>query len=450
MTSKKTIEEKLEKLAQAISTDETLIENVMSRIDAKPVADSSIGPAQNIWRTIMKSPITKLAAAAVIIIACVIAFFLWRSTGSGIALADVLARLEQVKAVKYKTTFKVFGSDDPNELWSYSHHAYLISKEYGEVMTYNRHNPNGGEITESVSYSYPHQKRPEIKIDYISKTYEREETDGQDQDEPSERQEDSIYSLKDILHTEHESIGRSVIDGIEVEGFKMTANPDYSYTNYRYKGPRFLHGTDVEYETTLWVDVKTLLPVRIEYLTSDIDDPDENTRVFLQQVDDNFKWDITVDASEFEAPPIQEGYAIQDMFPELTNEENAIGGFKQCVELFGNYPERIDLTYLWAESEKGETIAALRLKEELKGFAGLERDNKKMDALKPIRFLNKLYAELVKKDSVYYGKTVTPRDTDKVLLRWKLDDDKYRVIFGDLNAETVTAEVMKELEMELQ
>ena len=37
---------------------------------------------------IMKSRITKLAAAAVIIIACGIGLSLWRTTGSGIALAD--------------------------------------------------------------------------------------------------------------------------------------------------------------------------------------------------------------------------------------------------------------------------------------------------------------------------------------------------------------------------
>jgi hypothetical protein len=47
---------------------------------------------------------------------------------------------------------------------------------------------------------------------------------------------------------------------------------------------------------------------------------------------------------------------------------------------------------------------------------------------------------------VYYGKTVIPKDADKVLLRWKLDDGQYRVIFGDLIAKTVMAEELAELE----
>ncbi len=35
-------------------------------------------------------------------------------------------------------------------------------------------------------------------------------------------------------------------------------------------------------------------------------------------------------------------------------------------------------------------------------------------------------------DASYYGQTVGPKDKDKVLLRWKLDDGRYEVIFGDL------------------
>jgi hypothetical protein len=46
-------------------------------------------------------------------------------------------------------------------------------------------------------------------------------------------------------------------------------------------------------------------------------------------------------------------------------------------------------------------------------------------------------------DAAYYGKTVGPKDKDKVLFRWKLGDGKYEVIFGDLRSETVTAERLR-------
>jgi hypothetical protein len=65
--------------------------------------------------------------------------------------------------------------------------------------------------------------------------------------------------------------------------------------------------------------------------------------------------------------------------------------------------------------------------------------------------LEKFYEDLVtnKKDPAYYGKTVTPKDVDKVLLRWKVSDSEYRVIFGDLHAETVSPEKLAELEKNL-
>jgi hypothetical protein len=37
----------------------------------------------------------------------------------------------------------------------------------------------------------------------------------------------------------------------------------------------------------------------------------------------------------------------------------------------------------------------------------------------------------------YFGATVQPGDSDAVLMRWKLDDGSFRVIYGDLRAETV-------------
>ena len=45
-----------------------------------------------------------------------------------------------------------------------------------------------------------------------------------------------------------------------------------------------------------------------------------------------------------------------------------------------------------------------------------------------------------------YGQTVGPDDAEAVLLRWKISDEKYRVIFGDLSTLDVTAEKLKELE----
>jgi tetratricopeptide (TPR) repeat protein len=47
---------------------------------------------------------------------------------------------------------------------------------------------------------------------------------------------------------------------------------------------------------------------------------------------------------------------------------------------------------------------------------------------------------------VYYGETIGPDDADAVLMRWKISDGLYRVVFGDLLTSDVTAEDLAKLE----
>jgi len=74
-----------------------------------------------------------------------------------------------------------------------------------------------------------------------------------------------------------------------------------------------------------------------------------------------------------------------------------------------------------------------------------------MDVATPMRYLSQFYRGLVddRKDAAYYGTTVAPKDPDKVLLRWRISDGEYRVIYGDLRAETVSPEKLAELEKAL-
>ena len=72
MTSKETVEEKLKNLAQSISPDDKLVENVMSRIDTKPFAHSrriEKLSAKLIARRLIMNRFTKFAVAAVLIAA---------------------------------------------------------------------------------------------------------------------------------------------------------------------------------------------------------------------------------------------------------------------------------------------------------------------------------------------------------------------------------------------
>ena len=387
----------------------------------------------NIRSIIMKSPITKFATAAIVAIACLIGLSLWRGTESGIALADVLAQIEKVKAVEFKGTWKTT-SGDPNNPYNIEQRVTsLDSREYGTKSICEALDPNGGWSPLSENYDLT-QEKIRIIIYPTNKIYMRQELKNASVEEIQAESfaRDPLRLLKEILKTKYESLGRSIVDGVEVEVFRIT-------------DPNCWEGKNPKTDIKLWVDVKTLLPVRYDLLTSSYDGEDWITHLLLY----DFQWDVSVDASEFEPPPIPDGYKIQDNFPDLANEEIAIQGLKQCVELLGNYPERIALSYLWSRVEKSETSAALRLKEELKGLTGFDRDQKKMGSLKPMRLLNKFYRERASNDSAYYGKTVTPKDADKVLMRWKVSDNEYRVIYGDLHTETVTQAKLAELEKAL-
>jgi len=406
---------------------------------------STIKRPHSIRIMIMKSPITKLAAAAVIIIAVFFGLPFFHGNSSGIVLADVLARIEQVKAFKCKGSFTMTGQMAPGKPYKFeTRWTDLISQEYGSKLNIETPDPNGGQIPYAEFYVSP-KKKTFIEIAHTAKKYVRAELD--DDDAQQRQKELSRYSdpgglLKEIMACKYENLGRSTIDGVDVEGFR-TIDPNLGWGGLGFK--------DQQVDVKVWVGVKTRLPVRYENLTSGLDQMGNTTsqRFVLR----DFQWDVSIAAAEFEPPPVPDGYAVLDNPPGLHDEETAIRGLKRCVELFGNYLETISdgagaMGAILSAFEKSETPTALRLKEEVKGLIEEERLNRVSSAGKPALRLTWFYVELVqgKKDPAYYGKTVTPKDADKVLMRWKVSDNEYRVIFGDLRAKTVTAEALAELE----
>jgi hypothetical protein len=394
---------------------------------------------------IMKSPITKLATAAVVIIACLIGLSLWRGTESGIALADVLARVEQVKAFRYKTSLQYWSTkatgEDPNKRYNFREQraTSLTSQEYGSKSKGIILDPNGGWSTFSEIYFLP-QKKTFIVIMPKGKNYWRRELDDagieQMQKQSVFSNTDPRTSLKGILKTKYESMGRATIDGIEVEGFRTT---DHNTTD-----------PNLWVDGKIWVDVKTRLPVQFENTLTSVEADQMGERQTMHIVTHDYQWDVVVDAAEFDLPVIPDDYTGTVIKWPAINEETAIQGLKVWVELLGKYPEEItdDGATVLPSAEKSETPAAMRLKEEIKGLTEDEINNKLVDFLMPIRGLGRFYFMLDqdKKDRAYYGDTVTPKDADKVLMRWKVSDSEYRVIYGDLHAETVTPEKLAELE----
>lgn len=164
MTAKENIEEKLQNLGSSIGSDDKLIENVMSRIEAEPDFGNSTTKTQNIWRIIMKSPLTKFAAAAIIIIAIItgVNHFGGSISLTTIAFADMAEAMKTEPWVYIK--INVLSTDairlaGPSEGWISFKSKINAGKMMDSRVTFENFN-------EHKSYNYDPNNRT-ITVDYM-------------------------------------------------------------------------------------------------------------------------------------------------------------------------------------------------------------------------------------------------------------------------------------------
>ncbi len=383
------------------------------------------------WRLTMRSPIAKLAVAAALILASLAALHLWRGTESGVALADVLAKVEQVQAYTYRMEAHSVGSrpSGPMEIEI----TVLVASEYGTRADRHIHmgDPNAGVDMHHRVYTLPKQNLT-VRLMPETKKYVRRELDDDWQ------QEDARSMIEKVLACQYEELGRSEIEGIEVEGFRTT-------------DPSYWGGLFKEVDVTIWVDVKRWLPVRLESVTSM--DGQVRTKSILY----DFQWDVPVAASEFEdVIPADFTAAADDMVPKpAKTEETAVEGLRLALHFNGAYPRDLAFTTLveaGAKIRAGLTPEAKKFMDELSEIASEdERNARYLQKFRPIQAIGLFHRKLSEeqKDPAYYGDVVTPGDPGHVLLRWKLSENEYRVIFADLHAETVAPEALAVLEAAL-
>jgi hypothetical protein len=156
-----------------------------------------------------------------------------------------------------------------------------------------------------------------------------------------------------------------------------------------------------------------------------------NTTDHTRIVSYDYQWDVPIDASEFE-PVIPDDYiVVTDPKTPTATEENAIQGLKAYADLSGDYPD----TLVWIALEG----LVERIKEKVKGLTEEEKAKRLRDIAQGLHETRRWFgqAKRASNRARYYGKTVTPKDADKVLMQWKVSDSEKRVIYGDLHTETV-------------
>jgi len=514
----------------------------------------------SIWRTIMKNPVTKIAVAAVIIIAVLIGTYYFGDSVNiaGTAYAEVVERLHNARTLTY------IGETTTGIEYMPSMTMEIAFKEPG----YMRMAMAGGYVSiidsiqgKCLTILPPKKQFIEIEMSNL-------------QNDPAQRNINVIEKLRSLPERADEQLGTREIDGRQVQGFRITEEglinsvwidmqtrelvlvemeflnaPGMSGTMsdfqfdvelddslFNLTPPDGYTRLDIQVDTdevseqslieflrmwTTWVKdgrfPPTLDPTKLakysmemvkngqfvnegqiseqelhekslkmtrglmfllkmpagsnwRYAGENVKFGDADTAIFWYRpegsqtyrviygdlnVKDVAQEDILVDKIDVEPVIPEEFTAIptEGMKMPGMSEEAALEGLKFFAEFIGQYPKKLNLMdlmqdFMVLKDSENLTDTGMKLQKEMNRMQKDERVKKAMEMMRPVQSLGMFYMTLIqdKKEPAYYGDTVTVQDVERVLMRWKISDDQYRVIFGDLSTLDVSTEKLAELE----
>ncbi|MHC4559354.1 MAG: hypothetical protein ACYS80_18840 [Planctomycetota bacterium] len=390
----------------------------------------SVRTEPNIWRIIMKSRISKLTAAAVIIIAVFFGLNIFNDS-SGVAWAEVVKRLEDIKTVAYKITTDIKSMPRTPEGYtthitqdvtlSYEQSAVRIDSSL-QVPSGTRKSHTYILFEESVLITVtPAQKKDRKVIISDEQMQKMEDEKG-----------DPVTLLKAMLEHDYTELGRKTIDGIEAWGIEVSDPKLGMKMGYFISGGMFDETT-----VQLWVDEKHELPIRINATGSS-----KEGQASMETVYDNFQWDIEIEPALLK-PEIPDDYELMTQGKWETGNEGQ---------------EIIDILRLFVEYADGKYPSSLKTMTVTKAIApalrkkfppGSPEPSKELLArFMKVDMVGMMYTALEKdgKNPAYYGDKVSAESPEAVLFRWKINDDTYRVVFGDLSTKDISTEKLVELE----
>ena len=410
------INELIKKLHLKASADlDKRVHDDISAALAESEKTESVQTEPNIWRIIMKSRISKLAAAAVIIIAVFLGVSVFNQSSS-VAWGEVLNNVERVNSFINRMKMTVQSSEGTND----AEMTFYRSTEYGTRRdTYVK-----GELLSKLYI--PAEGNEGIELVPRTKQYVKALFTDEQIREIAEKNDPREIVKEFMCCNQYTKIGQKTIDGIEVEGIEVD-NEKFGKTLFE-KG-----------KGRLWVAVDTDLPVLIE-----LEGTSAAGAVQISMTIDGFDWGPALQAADFE-PVIPSDYTLMAEVDLSGNVEAVIKGLRGFTKITeGKFPTNLDI--MTTSKEIKEALIALRQKQ---GISLDQQPTKEeMENILSIQGACLFYGKLVKenKDVAYYGNTITAQDVEKVLMRWKISDDKYRVIFGDLSTLDVSYEELTQLE----
>ena len=345
----------------------------------------------------MKSPITKLAAAAVIIIAVLIGIL--QLGGSTPAFADIVRPLLAARTATFKMTVDMEGSPHTTINGMYMEPGRMRQEmPHGRIMIIDQQQGT------MVSLIPPEKKAIILEMENVS--------------EEQKGKANMFHNIRDLIgKADDESvefIGEREIDGINAIGYHV-GNPNM--------------------EMTIWANAKTLLPVQIEYSMGKLMGT-EGTVIMS-----DFVFDVELDESLFEIP---DGYSTQTVPYDTSapEEEDFIQSLRLCSEAAGGkFPSDLNLKAIISEF--------YMVKMEKIGI-----DTKQSPDMSDPKFqeLMQIWTKVVRGISFalrlppesewnYAGKDAKFGDASTPIFWYRPEgSDTYRVIYGDLNVKDISQE----------
>jgi outer membrane lipoprotein-sorting protein len=367
--------------------------NLAGKISTKQPAELKI------WRTIMKSNITKFAAAAVIIIAVLIGVRYSGGSfdGTSVAWADVVEPILTAQTVVFNVVMSGEENGSTTRVMNMG-----TQRVRSEVLS-----TNGQTIQMIAIIDFDTSRvltlNPKQKIAALI-----------DLKDLPEKPENILEEMRNIITDLQndpdvliEQLGEQEIDGRIATVF---------------------HATGPDGELTIWADSQTALPIRIEQKGGQI-----------QFVCTDFQFDIEMDESQF-SMEIPEGYPTPPMVGEIPISEILGGTERDLVEFLRIYAESIlDGTFpedlspqVWTDDVKKNRNKFARLSKEQ------NMEGPPLEFARGWVFFRILKAE---NDWRYVGNGVKLGDAESPVCWYRPDgSETYRVIYGDLSVKNVAPE----------
>jgi len=228
----------------------------------------------------MIGSLTKLAAAAAIVLAVLIGLNVIETpSSSGIAWAQIPERVASVDAFIFKLSVRITDDSVQPAQEHVAQSIFYLSEEHGFRMDINA----DGKLT---SWYMARGADSMIVVIPDEKTWFAFPIPEDQRGKMPEEYKDPADYIRRFMARPYKELGRSIIDGVEVEGIEVTDPPT--------------DGEPMENAIgRMWVDVETELPVRIE-----IEGTADGQKVQWLM---DFKWSEAVDPAVFE-PNIPSDY----------------------------------------------------------------------------------------------------------------------------------------------